>query len=129
MAKTAQPRSDATRANWCVLIALLVAIVTNLPAILSTDAAWLTENYLAEVLMPLYLVFWPVFVLAYLAWTHRSYARIGGGELAAVARREAGARARWWHALLGYGGAASWTVAAAVVAVALTIAIAQRETS
>lgn len=110
--------SDNARANWSSLVGVLASVA----AVLLTDAR---EDQPAALAVVTYLGFWPVFVVVYLVWTHLTYARRGPRALVASTRRESELERRWWTRLLGYGGAASWTLAAAVVAVFVTILIAQ----
>lgn len=87
-----------------------------------------TEGYdgdVPTVLILFYLVAWPTFVAAYLIWTHVMYATRGPRTLDAAARREAEKLRRWWIRVFGYGGGSSWALTGALVAVLLTIVIAQ----
>lgn len=80
---------------------------------------------LSSVLIAFYLVAWPVFVAVYLTWTHREYARRGSRALASAAQREAQALRRPWMQVLGNDGASNWALIGALVAVAVTIVVAQ----
>lgn len=110
--------SDNARANW----SSLVGVGASVGAVLLTEAG---EDEPAALAVITYLAFWPVFVVVYLVWTHLTYAGRGPRALVASTRRESELERRWWTRMLGYGGAASWTLAAAVVAVVVTILIAQ----
>lgn len=111
--------SDNVRANVSFAVALAVAVGV---LAIRGDRLGLGPGAAA---ITFYLVMWPVFTGVYLVWTHTTYARRGPRGLVASAWRERDLGRRWWNRLLGYGGAASWTMAAAVVAVAVTILIAQ----
>ncbi|GIG35088.1 DUF1345 domain-containing protein [Cellulomonas pakistanensis] len=113
--------SDNVRANWSFAAALVVAV-----GVVALRSGELRLG--PAVAASLYLVMWPVFTLLYLVWTHVTYAGRGPRGLVASAWREQDLGRRWWNRVLGYGGAASWTLSAAVVAVAVTIFIAQDPT-
>ncbi|HRP99977.1 MAG TPA: DUF1345 domain-containing protein [Terrimesophilobacter sp.] len=123
--KTAQRRylSDSTRANWSSLIAavggfgaaLLLALVRDRLVVQST----------LDFLISGYLFMWPLFGLIYLGWTHLAYTKAGPENLTRLARQETAAKSRWFSKLFGYGGASSWTLMAALVAIFLTVVIAQ----
>lgn len=117
----ASPRyvSDNARANWSSLVAVVAGVV----AVTVHQGSGASDG--ASTAVVTYLAFWPVFVVVYLVWTHLTYARRGPRALVASTQREAALSRRWWTRLLGYGGASSWTLAAAVVAVVVTVLIAQ----
>jgi uncharacterized membrane protein len=78
-----------------------------------------------DFLVTFFLLTWPLFVVTYLAWTHASYALQGPRRLRAIARAEAERLRHRWVKVIGYGGASSWTLSGALVAVLLTVVIAQ----
>lgn len=115
--------SDTARANWSLLIALAPAMVIILLmqyqlSVSHTDGGW------RRIVLG-FVVVWPLFAGTYLVWTHLAYRPADAAELRVATRQEQEARTRWWHKFVGYGGALDWTIAGAVVAVAMTVAIAQ----
>lgn len=115
--------SDLARANWSSFLsgaAGFVAVLVFLSA-RGEDARPDT----ATVLIAFYLVAWPVFVASYLLWTHLVYVRQGPRGLNATSQRERRSLRRWWVRFFGFGGATSWALIGAVIAVALTIVVAQ----
>jgi len=75
--------------------------------------------------MAFYLAAWPAFVLMYLVWTHVVYTDRDAQSLSRMAYQEARSLQRPWVRIFGYGGASNWTLIGALVAVALTIVVAQ----
>lgn len=73
----------------------------------------------------LYLPFWPTFAVVYLVWTHLAHSRRDPAALEEIARLERRSRSRWWNRALGTSDASSLTLAGAVVAVIVTLSIAQ----
>ncbi|RMI02076.1 DUF1345 domain-containing protein [Cellulomonas triticagri] len=115
--------SDTARANWSSLAAGVLGVGGALA--LTDWGQGLEPEDLTSFTVPYFLVTWPVFVLIYLAWTHVAYARRGPRALESSTRRERTLSRRWWNWLLGYGGAANWTLLAALAAVLVTVAVAQ----
>jgi uncharacterized membrane protein len=76
-------------------------------------------------LVDVYLFMWPSFGVIYLVWTHVAYSTQGPVSLGSRARRESKYQQRWWSSIIGYGGASSWTLTAAIVAIFVTVVIAQ----
>ncbi|PPF85351.1 DUF1345 domain-containing protein [Pseudoclavibacter sp. RFBJ3] len=113
---------DTARANWSALIAVPFAAAFYLFVArrLGVEIGD-TVRYLVSV----FIVFWPLFGTVYLVWTHLAYRNADAVQLRVASRRERITKRRWWHRLVGYGGATDWTMAGAMVAVALTVAIAQ----
>ncbi|MCR2812126.1 DUF1345 domain-containing protein [Microbacterium sp. zg.Y1090] len=72
-----------------------------------------------------YLFMWPSFGAVYLVWTHLAYSRHDVATLRWRTQRELQAQRRWWWPLVGFGGASSWTLSAALAAVFITVVIAQ----
>ncbi|WP_022884640.1 DUF1345 domain-containing protein [Glaciibacter superstes] len=115
--------TDTARANWSSLFAGIIGIAV---------AVWLaaTRGDLANIeplsfTIDIYLLMWPTFGGIYLIWTHVVYSNQGPRSLGSHARRERELQRRWWSWLAGYGGASGWTLAAAFVAVLVTVLIAQ----
>ncbi|KAA9151735.1 DUF1345 domain-containing protein [Microbacterium lushaniae] len=115
--------SDLARANWSSLISGAVGVALAVLIVLSRNDP--AERDPATVVIAVYLVAWPAFVAIYLAWTHIVYAQRGPRGLATVARQETRSLRRWWTRILGYGGASNWALIGALVAVMLTIVVAQ----
>ncbi|MET0673735.1 MAG: DUF1345 domain-containing protein [Microbacterium pygmaeum] len=114
--------SDIARANWSSAIAGVVGLGVSAIYIFTAEGY---DGDVPTVLILFYLVAWPTFVAAYLIWTHVMYATRGPRTLDAAARREAEKLRRWWIRVFGYGGGSSWALTGALVAVLLTIVIAQ----
>ncbi|HQZ48356.1 MAG TPA: DUF1345 domain-containing protein [Microbacteriaceae bacterium] len=115
--------SDTARANLSSLFSLLIGVGITLWVFAANGdlegaepLAWAINAYLFT---------WPVFGAIYLTWTHLAYAHRAPRTLASRARRENDLQARWWSSLIGYGGASSWTLTAALAAIFVTVVIAQ----
>ncbi|WP_424465343.1 DUF1345 domain-containing protein [Pseudoclavibacter helvolus] len=117
--------SDNARANLSALIAIPFAVAFYL---LVARRLGVEVGDVWRYLVSIFIVFWPLFGAVYLVWTHLAYRNADTTALRVASRREHSTRRRWWHKLVGYGGAMDWTTAGAMVAVALTIAIAQDAT-
>jgi uncharacterized membrane protein len=115
--------SDLARANWSSAISGVAGISAVLGFLAVTAADPRPET--ATILIVFYLIAWPVFVAVYLLWTHIVYAVQGPRALQTSSRRERQSLRRWWVRVFGYGGASNWTLIGAVVAVGLTIVVAQ----
>lgn len=113
---------DTARANWSALIALPFAAAFYL---FVARRLGVEIGDTARYLVSVFIVFWPLFGAVYLVWTHLAYRNADSVQLRVASRRERITKRRWWHRFVGYGGALDWTTAGAMVAVALTIAIAQ----
>lgn len=101
-----------------------LSFVVMLLISLSPDLDLVNTDSLYSFTVFLYLVAWPAFVVMYLTWTHRTFARQENAARVVNARRESRPRS-WWARVLGYSGATSWTMTAAIVAVIFTIVVAQ----
>lgn len=112
--------SDNTRATVCGLLAVPVSLAAA-PLVLSAG----DDGARADPLIAFYLPFWPTFAASYLVWTHRAYTRRGAAGVAEAAEAEHRTRARWWNRVLGSSDGSSLTLAGAVVAVLITLSIAQ----
>ncbi|WP_165314347.1 DUF1345 domain-containing protein [Agromyces protaetiae] len=116
--------SDLARANWSSLSSTIVGAGAAVVFVATrTDPA---EREITTVLIAFYLVAWPVFVTAYLVWTHLVYSQRGPRSLTMTARQEARSRRNPWVRLIGSGSASNWALSGALVAVVLTVLVAQR---
>jgi uncharacterized membrane protein len=115
--------SDTARANWSTLLSGIVGVGAAFGVAAARGS--LASLDLEPLAITVYLFMWPAFAVIYLVWTHLAYANHGPRALGSRARRERETQQRWWSALIGYGGASSWTLAAAVVAVVVSLIIAQ----
>lgn len=113
--------SDFLRANVSMGIAVAagVAVLFSLP-----DSGREFAGEQSPLLLG-FLVAWPVFVGVYLAWTHIAYSRQGPRGMRSAAQREARSLRSFWRRLFGHGGASTWTMTGAFVAVGVTIYLAQ----
>lgn len=115
--------SDTARANWSSLIGV-VAGVGAAAGMLALRGGIDLRDSLGNAIT-VYLFAWVIFTAVYVFWTHRAYGDSGPRALTTRARRERQWQRRWWSALMGYGGASSWTLTAALASVVITILIAQ----
>jgi uncharacterized membrane protein len=118
--------SDNARANWSSLAAAVVASAALAVFVLVYEGAMSFDT--STFLLVFYLFAWPAFTAIYLTWTHVFYARRGPRRLQATAAREVRSQRRWWMRIIGYGGASDWTLVGAIVAVGLTVVVAQTPT-
>ncbi len=116
--------SDLARSSWSSLISCVVgAGAVVLFFVLREEPAMRVP---ATLLIVFYLAGWPAFVAIYLVWTHLAYAHRRPRALRRAARHETRAlQGRWSRMASYYGGAANWALIGALVAVALTIVVAQ----
>lgn len=119
---------DTTRSLICAALAAAVGVGAALPAAIRLGPEGLTGGELGRVLIPSYLVAWPAFVLLYLGWTHVAYSRCSPRGLEIKARREAATRKTRWSRWIGMSGGSNSTLAAALIAIAIVVAIAQDPT-
>lgn len=115
--------SDFARLNYCSLIGLVVGSAI-------TVTVWLANGELGNIqtnsfITFFYLVAWPIFVISYLLWTHLAYSSQDRSELIATAKRETSNNRKWWTILSTQSGASSISLTGALVAVAITIVVAQ----
>ena len=115
--------SDLARANWSSLFSSAAGLAAVGFFVLTRGSTAGLEA--STVLMAFYLAAWPAFVAIYLLWTHIVYAQRGPRALTMVARQETRSLKRWWVRIFGYGGASNWALVGALVAVVLTIVVAQ----
>ena len=112
--------SDLARTNWSSAASSVVGVVAAWLFVVSGD-----DPGLGDVLMAFYLAGWPAFVLVYLVWTHVVYSDRDAQSLITAAAQEARSLQRPLARTFGYGGASNWTLIGALVAVVLTIVVAQ----
>ncbi len=116
------PASEPVRAYTSLTIALIVTVASFVAA----SVAGVMPSDGALRLISTYVVFWPLNVLIYLVWTHRSYARLDPAQLRRVGRRDR----RHLRSRVGRffysGGAANSTISAAIVSVVVMVILAQR---
>lgn len=82
------------------------------------------ENPGLQNLAVTYIIYWPLFTVVYLSWTHRAYSSRDREMLVAAAHKETVRRRSWRVILTGTAGPTDWTVLAALIAVVATVAIA-----
>ncbi len=114
-------RSTGWRANWSSVIAGVGGLIIFLAIILLTGDV--PQDRVNQLVL-FYLIFWPIFSVTYVAWTHVSYSRRSREELRTASVRESSAKRRWYLIAVGFGGPADWTISAALFAVGVTVAIA-----
>lgn len=115
--------SDLSRANWSSVISCAVGAAAAALFFLVRDHPAARDPL--TVLVAFYVVAWPVFVAVYLIWTHRTYARFTPEALRESALKESQALSRGGARTRGSGGASNWALIGAIVAVAITIVVAQ----
>ncbi|WP_258234058.1 DUF1345 domain-containing protein [Brevibacterium oceani] len=116
--------SDDSRANVATVPTLVVSIVLVLAFgmnPLSADSGDSELFRLTRELVGIFLIFWPLFSLTYLTWTHLGLAELSETELMVHSRWALARRRRWWTKFFSMGGATSWAVMAAYVAFLLNI--------
>lgn len=114
-------RTDLARANWSTLIAIIPSMVTVV--LLRILMPTLDPSPVESIAM-FYTIYWPLFTVVYLTWTHRAYSTRDIALLRESARNEAKRDRRWRPLLTGANGPTDWTATGAVVAVIVTVAIA-----
>ena len=115
--------SDLARANWSSVISGVAGVAAAGWFVNTRDGD--ADADTTSVLMAFYLAAWPAFVAIYLLWTHVVYAQRGPRALTVVARQETRSLQNVWVRIFGYGGASNWALIGALVAVVLTIVVAQ----
>lgn len=115
--------SDTARANWSSLLSGVIGV--GAAVLMGPARSGFANLDMIPFTIDVYVVMWPSFGAIYLVWTHLAYSRHGPRALGMRARRENEVHRRWWTALIGYGGASSWTLTAALTAIFVTVVIAQ----
>lgn len=111
--------SDDMRANIAVVPALIVSgiLVFGFDVDpLGSGAKVATPVALPYEALNLFLIFWPLFALTYLLWTHAGLRDLDETELIVHSRWAVANRRRWWSKWFGMGGAVSWATMAAYLA-------------
>lgn len=78
-------------------------------------------------LISVYLLGWLLFSIGYVLWTHLALASLTEIQLIVHARWAQVRQRRWWVQWLGTGGAVSWTMVSAFIAIFLNIYIANSD--
>lgn len=73
-----------------------------------------------------YVIAWPLYVLVYVAWSYRVYSRLGSAALKQTTEADDAEEGRPLIRLLNASGATNTTISAAVIAVLVTVLIAQQ---
>ncbi|MCU4298549.1 DUF1345 domain-containing protein [Brevibacterium permense] len=115
--------SDDMRANIAGVPALIVSGILVFG--FDFDPLGSGPNMAAPLALPhevfnLFLVFWPLFALTYLLWTHAGLRDLDEIELIVHSRWSVANRRRWWSRF-GMGGAVSWATMAAYLAFIVNI--------
>lgn len=123
MASPKTPTSDLVRGWVSSAVASLgalavLAILIFVVRLDSSDPAQWT--------VPIYVVAWPLYTAVYVGWGYRVYSHLDHASLRRVAVAEDRDEQRPLPRLLGLTGTTNTTISAAVVAVIVTIAIAQQ---
>lgn len=123
------------RMNVASAVALVVTMVAFAPAMVARTSDidqfasfrdwW--GDYLGDLFVPLFLVFWVLFSAVHVALTHRVFARMTPSELRRAAGAQRQVKRSWWRSLLGDVSAESWTIQGALVAAVGVLAIAQTD--
>lgn len=114
--------SDDARSNVSILPAVVVGGVVVLGfglTPLGSHDSQLTDA--TQRLIEIFLIGWPVYALVYLLWTHAGLKDLSETELVVHSRWAIARRRRWISILLSSGGAVSWTIIAASVAILLNL--------
>lgn len=118
-----KPSSDSVRGWVSSGVALLGGLV--MLAILGLVAR-VDLSDPGQWLVPVYAVTWPLYTALYTGWGYRVYSRLDQASLKRLTAAEDQDRRRPLSRFLGVTGTVNTTAAAAVVAVGVTIAIAQQ---
>lgn len=110
-----------SRANWSTAIALVpsMGVVVMLRLVMPE-----LDPSTFESIATFYTVYWPVFTIVYLIWTHRTYSTRDIDLLRESARHETARTQKWRPLLTGANGPTDWTITGAMIAVVVTVAIA-----
>ncbi|RBP62001.1 uncharacterized protein DUF1345 [Brevibacterium sanguinis] len=119
--------SDDLRANLSVIPALVISgvLVFGLgfePLAASGDTGG--PGDVGGSLIGMFLLAWPLYGGIYLLWTHLGLRELDETELIVHSRWVVARRRAWWIRMFGNGGAVSWAMVAAFVAVLLNIVVA-----
>lgn len=123
MASLENPRSDSFRAWVSSAIAVLGALAV--PTILEV-AGRVEIGDPGQWVVTVYVVAWPLYTAVYVGWGYRVYSRLDHTTLRRVAAAEDREDRRPLSRILALSGTVNTTVSAAVVAVVVTITIAQQ---
>jgi len=115
-----RPRTAFFRSCMSGLLAALVTVVV-LVLVRVADA----DTDATRLLVISYVVAWPLYTALYVGWSTHAYSRLDAATLQRVAVADDRGEQRLLPRVLGVTGATNTTVSAAVVAVIVTIAIAQ----
>lgn len=115
--------SDLARANRSSLISGAVGLAAAGIFVVTRDDT--TELDTPTVLIASYLAAWPAFVAIYLVWARVVYSRRGPRALTTVARQQSRSLRNVWMRIFGDGGASNWALVGALIAVVLTVVVAQ----
>lgn len=115
--------SDLARANWSSLISCVMGVGAVVLFFVLRDEPAMRDP--ATLWIVFYLAAWPAFVAIYLVWTHLAYAYRRPRALTRAARHETRALQGRWSRMVSYSGAANWALIGALIAVVLTIVVAQ----
>lgn len=121
------PRTTPSTNSFRVWVSALVATVVAL-AVLAALALVAEVDFdgLDQLLVTAYVVYWPLSTGLYVAWSLGVYSRLDPAALKRATDTDDRDERRLTSRILGASGATSTTISAAVVAVFVTIAIAQR---
>lgn len=109
--------SDSARANWSMLLAVVLAAVVLSPRLLEVLRGDLSRDERSQITVLLLLVAWPIFVVSYLAWTYFTFSK--------RAPQPSNRKLGFWARLLKGDGTSDWPLFAAVIAIVMTMTIAQ----
>lgn len=112
--------SDVLRTNICYVLGTLFGVAVG------AFSYWAGEETgLEDAVLHGYATSWISYTVIYLGWTHRVLTRRSTAEIAGYMRAEKRAGKRPWIQYFDYGGAAQWTITGSVMALFVTIYIAQ----
>ena len=117
-----RPRTAFFRACVSGLIAAFVTVVVLAVLVRVADI----DADASRMLVTAYVVSWPLYTAVYVGWSTLVYARLDSASLRRVAVADERGEQRLLPRMLGVTGATNTTVSAAVVAVIVTVVIAQR---
>lgn len=100
-----------------MLLAVVLAAVVLAPRLSEVLRGGLNQDERWQTVILVVLVSWPIFVVIYLAWTYSFYSK--------RSPQPSDGKQRFWTRLFSATGATDWPLYAAVVAIVMTMTIAQ----
>jgi len=123
MVSTKRLRSDRFR-GWVSSVAALLAALAVLAILVFVVRIDISDS--TQWVVPVYAVSWPLYTAVYVGWGYRAYSRLDHASLRRVTVAEDREEQRQRSRFLGMTRTTNTTISAAVIAVIVTVAIAQQ---